>query len=185
MAGAAQSIADRTYPLFVSAEACRQVLVFADVINALRAAYSVPHGPLVSPPRVVTRGQGNWLRALAASPPGLRYMGAKIFGFGRAKSVSYLIALFEQETGALAALVDANLVTAYRTAATPRPIIERLNEALRRALADPQVVKAYKDSGTEAFPPDQWSIEAATAFVQRELDRWAKDVRENNIRVEQ
>ena len=73
----------------------------------------------------------------------------------------------------------------YAPAATPRPIVERLNEALRRALADPQVVKAYKDSGTEAFPPDQWSIEAATAFVQRELDRWAKDVRENNIRVEQ
>lgn len=73
----------------------------------------------------------------------------------------------------------------YAPAATPRPILERLNEALRRALADPQVVNAYKESGTEAFPPDQWSIEAATAFVHRELDRWAKDVRENNVQVEQ
>jgi len=45
-------------------------------------------------------------------------MGCKIFGFGRRRSVSYVIALFEQETGALAALVDANLITAYRTAAT-------------------------------------------------------------------
>ena len=73
----------------------------------------------------------------------------------------------------------------YAPAATPRPILERLNEALCRALADPQVVKAYKESGTEAFPPDQWSIEAATAFVHRELDRWEKVVRENNIQVEQ
>jgi tripartite-type tricarboxylate transporter receptor subunit TctC len=73
----------------------------------------------------------------------------------------------------------------YAPSATPRPVIERLNEALRRALADPQVVKAYRDSGTEAFPPDQWSTEAATAFVRRELDRWARDVRENNIRAEQ
>jgi len=73
----------------------------------------------------------------------------------------------------------------YAPAATPRPVLERLNEALRRALADPQVVKAYRDSGTEAFPPDQWSIEAATAFVRRELDRWARDVRENNIQAEQ
>lgn len=73
----------------------------------------------------------------------------------------------------------------YAPAATPRPVLERLNEALRRALADPQVVKAYRDSGTEAFPPDQWSIEAATAYVRRELDRWAKDVRENNIQAEQ
>lgn len=72
----------------------------------------------------------------------------------------------------------------YAPAATPRPIVERLNEALRRALADPQVVKAYKDSGTEAFPSDQWSTEAASAFVRRELDRWARDVRENNIKAE-
>ena len=93
--------------MFVSAEASRRVLVLEDVVAALRSAYSVPHGPQVSPPRVVTRGEGNWLRALAASPPGSRYMGAKIFGFGRSRSVSYVIALFEQETGALAALVAA------------------------------------------------------------------------------
>ena len=121
--------ADRTYPLFVSAEASRQVLAFADVIAALRSAYSVPHGPQVSPPRVVARGQGNWLRALAASPPGSRYMGAKIFGAGRAKSVSYLIALFEQETGALAALVDAHFVTAYRTAGTSAVAVDAIAPA--------------------------------------------------------
>jgi ornithine cyclodeaminase/alanine dehydrogenase len=123
------AVDDLAHPLFVSAQASRQVLVFPDVIAALRAAYSVPHGPLVSPPRVVTRGDGNWLRALAASPPGCRYMGAKIFGFGRAKSVSYLIALFEQQTGALAALVDANLLTAYRTAATSAVAVDRMAKA--------------------------------------------------------
>jgi ornithine cyclodeaminase/alanine dehydrogenase len=53
-------------------------------------------------------------------------MGAKIFGMGRAKSVSYMIALFEQETGAVAALVDANLVTAYRTAGTSAVAVDRL-----------------------------------------------------------
>lgn len=72
----------------------------------------------------------------------------------------------------------------YAPAATPRPIIQRLNQALRQALADPQVVKAYAESGTEAFPPDQLSPEAASAFVRRELDRWAKDVRENNIQAD-
>jgi alanine dehydrogenase len=115
-----------TNPLFVTAEASRGLLTFPDVIDALRTAYSTPHGPLVSPPRVVTRGEGCWLRALAAAPPHSTYMGAKIFGFGRKKSVSYLIALFEQETGALAALVDANLVTAYRTAATSAVAVDCL-----------------------------------------------------------
>jgi len=73
----------------------------------------------------------------------------------------------------------------YAPAGTPRPVVDRINEALRRALADPQVEKAYKDSGTEMFPRDQWSPEAAAAFVRGELDRWAKVVRENDIRVEQ
>jgi len=125
----AQSAIDRTWPVFVSAEATRQALEFPEAIAALCAAYSVPQGPLSSPRRVVARGNGNWLRALAASPPGSRYMGAKVFGFGRAKSVSYLIALFEQETGALVALVDAHLITAYRTAATSAVAVERLAAA--------------------------------------------------------
>jgi alanine dehydrogenase len=128
------TLAEHTHPLFVSAEASRQVLAFPDVVAALRAAYSVPHKPLVSPPRVVTRGEGSWLRALAAAPPNARYMGAKVFGFGRAKSVSYLIALFEQETGALAALVDANLITAYRTAATSAVAVDRMAPAGPAAL---------------------------------------------------
>jgi len=73
----------------------------------------------------------------------------------------------------------------YAPAATPRPVQERINEALRRALADPQVDQAFRSGGTETFPPEQRSIEAATAFVGRELERWAKEVRDNNIRVEQ
>jgi ornithine cyclodeaminase/alanine dehydrogenase len=139
----AQSVIDRTCPVFVSAEASREALQFSEAIAALRAAYSVAQGPLSSPRRVVTRGNGNWLRALAASPPGSRYMGAKVFGFGRAKSVSYLIALFEQETGALAALVDAHLVTAYRTAATSAVAVERLAAA-------GQVTLGLLGSGLEA-----------------------------------
>lgn len=113
-----------TYPAFVPATVTQEVLNWKDIVARLRAAYSVPHGPLSSPPRVVARGPDTWLRALAAVPPGSRYMGSKVFGFGRSNSVSYLIALFEQETGALAALVDANLITAYRTAATSAVAVE-------------------------------------------------------------
>jgi ornithine cyclodeaminase/alanine dehydrogenase len=129
MVAAPQAGEELTQPVFVSAEASRRVLVWTEVIERLRAAYSVPHGPLVSPPRVVARGCNNWVRALAAAPPRSRYMGAKIFGFGRAKSVSYLIALFEQETGALAALLDANLITAYRTAATSAAAVDHMAPA--------------------------------------------------------
>lgn len=174
------SIDGCAHPLFVSAEASREVLVFADVIAALRAAYSVPHGPMVSPPRVVTRGQGNWLRALAASPPNSRYMGAKIFGFGRAKSVSYLIALFEQATGALAALVDANLITAYRTAATSAVAVERMAPAgparlgiLGSGLEAQMHVRAIASTrpvdALTVFSPTAANRDAFAAMLTREL----------------
>jgi ornithine cyclodeaminase/alanine dehydrogenase len=174
------SLADHTHPVFVSAEASRQALAFPDVIAALRAAYSVPHKPLTSPPRVVTRGEGNWLRALAAAPPNARYMGAKIFGFGRSKSVSYLIALFEQDTGALAALVDANLITAYRTAATSAVAVDRMAPAGAAALGvlgsglEAQmhvraIAATRKISALKVFSPTAANREAFAAKLGAEL----------------
>jgi tripartite-type tricarboxylate transporter receptor subunit TctC len=71
----------------------------------------------------------------------------------------------------------------YAPAATPKPIIDRLNAALRETVADPQVMKAYADRGLEAFPPDQLSPEAANAFTQAEIQRWGKVVRDNNIQA--
>ncbi len=113
-------------PVFVSAEASADVLAWDDVIGRLRDAYSVPHDHFASPPRVVTRSRGAWMRALAAAPPTSRYMGAKIFGMGRKKTVNYVIVLLDQETGMVAGLVDGNLVTAYRTAATSAVAVDRI-----------------------------------------------------------
>ncbi len=70
-------------------------------------------------------------------------------------------------------------------AATPKPIVDQLNAALRTALADPKVVKAFQDTGAEAFPADKLSPEAANAFIHNELVRWRKVVTENNIKLDQ
>ena len=72
----------------------------------------------------------------------------------------------------------------FAPAATPRPILERLNVALRETLADPRVQKAYADAGVEAFPREQWPLEAADAYVRSELAFWGKVVRDNNIKAE-
>src|SRR3984893_6163142 len=40
-------------------------------------------------------------------------------------------------------------------AGTPRPIVERLNAALRHALADGRVRKTFDEGGMDVFPPDQ------------------------------
>jgi tripartite-type tricarboxylate transporter receptor subunit TctC len=66
---------------------------------------------------------------------------------------------------------------------TPRPIIDKLNKALRTALADPKLKQLYADGGMEEYPPEQETPEAAAALLKREIKRWGDVVRTNKIFV--
>jgi tripartite-type tricarboxylate transporter receptor subunit TctC len=66
-------------------------------------------------------------------------------------------------------------------AGTPRPIIDKLNAALRVALADPKVRKLYADGGMDQYPADQETPEAASALLKSEIKRWGDVVRSNHI----
>lgn len=130
-------------PVFLSAEQTERAFDWRAGIDCLERVYSAGISDAMTPPRVVARGNGVWFRALAAVSPSRRFMGAKLFGLGRTKSVSYLIALFDQESGSLRALMDARFLTAVRTAATSAVATKRL---ARQAPADVVVL----GSGTEA-----------------------------------
>ncbi|HWM82504.1 MAG TPA: tripartite tricarboxylate transporter substrate binding protein [Pseudolabrys sp.] len=73
----------------------------------------------------------------------------------------------------------------FAPAGTPAPIIEKLNTSLRKALADPRVVKAFTQGGVEIFPPNMLSAAAGQAFFNSEIDRWKTIVNENDIAIEQ
>jgi tripartite-type tricarboxylate transporter receptor subunit TctC len=73
----------------------------------------------------------------------------------------------------------------FAPAATPRPIIDKLNAALRATLADPQVVKNYQIAGVAAFPDEQLSVEGANAFVRGEIEYYGKLTREYNIKADE
>jgi len=66
-------------------------------------------------------------------------------------------------------------------AGTARPIVDRLNAALRHALADARVLKAFDEGGMDLFPPDQQTPEAAAALLKREVKLWGEVIRANNI----
>ena len=68
-------------------------------------------------------------------------------------------------------------------AGTPRPIIDKLNAALRVALADPKVRKTFADGGMDEYPADQETPEAASALLKREITLWGDVVRTNHIAV--
>jgi tripartite-type tricarboxylate transporter receptor subunit TctC len=66
-------------------------------------------------------------------------------------------------------------------AGTPKPIVEKLNAALRAALADPKVKKLFADGGMDEYPPDEETPEAAGALLKREIKLWGEVVRANHI----
>jgi tripartite-type tricarboxylate transporter receptor subunit TctC len=70
-------------------------------------------------------------------------------------------------------------------AGTPRPIIDRLNAALRHALADAKVKKIFAEGGMDLFPAERETPEAAAALLKSEIKLWGDVIRSNNITVSQ
>ncbi|HUD85535.1 MAG TPA: tripartite tricarboxylate transporter substrate-binding protein [Xanthobacteraceae bacterium] len=66
-------------------------------------------------------------------------------------------------------------------AGTPRPIIDKLNSALRAALTDPKLQKTYADEGMDEFPTAEETPEAASALLKREIKLWGDVIRANHI----
>jgi tripartite-type tricarboxylate transporter receptor subunit TctC len=66
-------------------------------------------------------------------------------------------------------------------AATPRPIIDKLNHALRVALTDAKLRKTFNDGGMDLYPQDEESPEAARALLKNEIKLWGEVIRANHI----
>jgi tripartite-type tricarboxylate transporter receptor subunit TctC len=66
-------------------------------------------------------------------------------------------------------------------AGTPRPIIDKLNVALRAALVDPRVVKTFTEGGMDIYPLAEQTPEYADELLKREIKMWGEVVRANHI----
>jgi len=60
----------------------------------------------------------------------------------------------------------------YAPRGTPRPVIERLNRALRVAVQDPAVVARLNDQASPPEPLERVTPEAHRAFLEAEINRW-------------
>jgi tripartite-type tricarboxylate transporter receptor subunit TctC len=69
----------------------------------------------------------------------------------------------------------------FAPAGTPRPIVDKVNAAIRQALAEPRVREALVARGAEPVPstPDELG-----AFVHGELPKWAKAVDQSGAKVD-
>jgi tripartite-type tricarboxylate transporter receptor subunit TctC len=66
-------------------------------------------------------------------------------------------------------------------AGTPQPIVDKLNAALRAALADAKVQKLFNDGGMATYPANEQTPEAAGKLLQVEIKLWGDVIRANHI----
>jgi tripartite-type tricarboxylate transporter receptor subunit TctC len=67
-------------------------------------------------------------------------------------------------------------------AGTPRPIVDRLNGAMSKALAAPDVKAKFEDLGYDVIggPADSFA-----AWIRNESAKWSKLIKQRNIKLEQ
>jgi tripartite-type tricarboxylate transporter receptor subunit TctC len=67
---------------------------------------------------------------------------------------------------------------------TPKDIVAKLNEALRKALANPATKKKLIDLAQDIFPPEQQTPEALRSFQQAEIDKWWPIIKKAGIKAQ-
>jgi tripartite-type tricarboxylate transporter receptor subunit TctC len=66
-------------------------------------------------------------------------------------------------------------------AGTPRPIVDKLNAALRTALADARVQHTFAEGGMDLYPANEETPEAAAALLKSEIKLWGDVISANHI----
>ena len=87
-------------------------------------------------------------------------------------------------TVAQAGYPEASFLPWYGIAApvgTPRDIVRRLSDELQKALASPDAVARLEKMGTQITPG---SAEEFDALIQREITRWARVIKDRNIKAD-
>jgi tripartite-type tricarboxylate transporter receptor subunit TctC len=69
----------------------------------------------------------------------------------------------------------------FAPVATPDAIIARLNEALGKALADPDIRRRFAETGSDIFPIAQQTPAAAATYFSAEMKRLITVLRANNV----
>ena len=70
----------------------------------------------------------------------------------------------------------------WAPAGTPEPILDKLNAAVIKVLADPAIREQLDKSGVPIMPP--YSRAEAARFMQAESDKWVPIVRASGARVD-
>lgn len=95
------------------------LLSMEEAIGALKIGLrEQAEGHVQVPSRLTVDSSAGWLRTMPVIMNGSGYMGLKVMHSTKGHGMGYLIALYNLRTGDLLALMDADWITQFRTAAT-------------------------------------------------------------------
>ena len=123
--------------------------------------------------------------ALASAIPQVRAGAVKGFGVSAPAPVPALPAVPSLVQLCFKQLEMQHWHGLFASAGTPDAVVDKLNAALRRALADPRIRKAFADASANEIAPDQQSPEALAALLRSEIKRWGEVIRAARIEVAQ
>jgi tripartite-type tricarboxylate transporter receptor subunit TctC len=69
----------------------------------------------------------------------------------------------------------------YAPKGTPKPIVDKLNAALRAALKDPSVISKFAELGTEPMPDNLATPEAHAKHVKAEIEKWGPIIKKAGV----
>ena len=67
---------------------------------------------------------------------------------------------------------------------TPKPIVEKLANALRQALKDPALVQRFQEMSAIIATPEQTTPEALRAFLKSDVERWKTTLKNAGVQPE-
>jgi tripartite-type tricarboxylate transporter receptor subunit TctC len=66
----------------------------------------------------------------------------------------------------------------YAPRGTPAPVLDRLGQSLREALADPTIAARLRELGSEPVSKERATPQALRALLRSELDRWGPIIKQ-------
>ncbi|WP_316157757.1 tripartite tricarboxylate transporter substrate binding protein [Cupriavidus sp. BIC8F] len=66
-------------------------------------------------------------------------------------------------------------------AGTPKEVVQKLNQEIAKALADPEIVKRFREQGVEVVGSSPTKF---ATLVEAEIQKWGSVVRDANVRLE-
>ncbi len=72
----------------------------------------------------------------------------------------------------------------YGPKGMPKDVVDKLNAALQKALADAEIQKRFADLGTLLFPADRRSPAALQAYLEKEVTHWATVVKAAGVEAQ-